>query len=89
MELGSDLLTFATLIQEGDWVEITFAKTSGTVTEDRKNGKMRRIDPRSLCKTLTWPSFFQVSKVVNGQEFSLVIVNQLYHCNLVSLTVIT
>ena len=42
--------------REGNWSELTFAKTSGTVTGDRENDRPiadRRVpcnDPRSLCE---------------------------------------
>ena len=52
-------------------------ENSGTFTGDRKNGLV--TIPEVFAKVLIGPSFFQVSKVMNGQGFSLVTVNHLYH----------
>ena len=44
------------LKKRGNWAELTFVKTSGTVTGDRENDRPiadRRVpcnDPRSLCE---------------------------------------
>ena len=51
---------------EGNWDELTFAKTSGTVTGDRQNWPIadRRVhnnDPRSNCGTHSNPSPLIVS----------------------------
>ena len=65
---------FASLETRGNWVEFTFAKTSGTVTRDReKNWPIadRRVPsnyPRINCGTHFGSISLLVSKVVNGHS---------------------
>ena len=65
---------FASLETRGNWVEFTFAKTSGTVTRDReKNWPIadRRVPsnyPRNNCGTHFGSISLLVSKVVNGHS---------------------
>ena len=59
-------MLFATKETSGDWVELTFAKFSGTVTEAGEkwpisDQRVPRNDPRDICGTqvgvtVTWAS---------------------------------
>ena len=62
---GSPFLIATPILQkrEGTWPELTFAKTSGTVTRDRET--MDRYDPRNSCCTHFGSSSLLVFKVAN------------------------
>ena len=62
---GSPFLIATPILQkrEGTWAELTFAKTSGTVTRDRET--MGRYDPRNNCGTHFCFSFLLVFEVAN------------------------
>ena len=59
--------------KEGNLANLTFAKTSGTVTRDRKKNwpiadwRVPSNNPRNTCGTHFGSSSLVVSKVVNGQ----------------------
>ena len=65
------------LIKEENWAELTFAKTSGTVTKARATKKNRSIadrhvpsnDPRNTCGTHFSSSLRLVFKVANGSSW--------------------
>ena len=67
---------FASWKTTKNWVELTFAKKSGSVTRDREHFwpiADRRVpsnDPRNNCGTQFDSSTFLVSKVANGQRCS-------------------
>ena len=64
---SNGLRSFATLGREGNWFELTFAKTSGIVSRDRRKIDQQLTDafPEPTAACFSAPVSFSVSEVAS------------------------